>query len=207
MKVSVTRKNVKFLPDSSRVVARYFMNGEERTKELIARILTMSNADVNNTLEQINREFARRHRNISALFYKHYDKVKHIIKHMHINDADLTDERKMLIGSYLTMEYSIESAAFFNPSIVEDFDQSAQVIYHRTIKVVMYFEESVRGLNVGAPVLLRGIPVGNIAIERRLFEHAGHGLHPGDIPRRDIAGKPALTEHVLHGLHLGHVPP
>lgn len=46
--------------------------------------------------------------------------------------------------------------------LFEDFDQSAQVIYHRTIKVVMYFEESVRGLNVGAPVLLRGIPVGKI---------------------------------------------
>jgi hypothetical protein len=29
----------------------------------------------------------------------------------------------MLIGS-CTMEYAIESAAIFNPSIVEDFDQS-----------------------------------------------------------------------------------
>jgi hypothetical protein len=29
----------------------------------------------------------------------------------------------MLIGSYC-MEYAIESAAIFNPSIVEDFDQS-----------------------------------------------------------------------------------
>ena len=32
--------------------------------------------------------------------------------------------RKMLIGSYFTHEYSIESAAFFNPSIVEHPDQS-----------------------------------------------------------------------------------
>jgi hypothetical protein len=30
--------------------------------------------------------------------------------------------KKMLIGSYCTMEYAIESSA--NPSIVEDFDQS-----------------------------------------------------------------------------------
>jgi predicted GH43/DUF377 family glycosyl hydrolase len=42
---------------------------------------------------------------------------------MQINYKELTDERKMLIGSYCTMEYAIESAAFFNPSIVEDFDQ------------------------------------------------------------------------------------
>ena len=29
-----------------------------------------------------------------------------------------------MIGSYFTMEYSIESAAFFNPSMVEHPDQS-----------------------------------------------------------------------------------
>src|ERR687897_311210 len=107
MKVSVTRKSIKFLPDSTRVVARYFMNGDERTKELIGRILMMSNVEVNNTLEQINRDFARRHRSLSAIFYRHYDKTKHILKHMQINDSDLSEERKMLIGSYLTMEYSI----------------------------------------------------------------------------------------------------
>ncbi|MCB1146205.1 MAG: hypothetical protein KDK38_05340, partial [Leptospiraceae bacterium] len=32
--------------------------------------------------------------------------------------------KKLLIGAYYTMEYSIESAAFFNPSIVEHPDQS-----------------------------------------------------------------------------------
>src|SRR6476619_634763 len=32
--------------------------------------------------------------------------------------------RKLLIGSYFTHEYSIESAAFFNPSIIEDPDQT-----------------------------------------------------------------------------------
>ena len=42
---------------------------------------------------------------------------------MQINYSGLSKERKMLIGSYCTMEYSIESAAFFNPSIVEDVDQ------------------------------------------------------------------------------------
>jgi len=36
------------------------------------------------------------------------------------------------------------------------------VLYHRTINVVMYFNESVRGLSVGAPVLLRGIPIGKV---------------------------------------------
>lgn len=154
MKVSVTRKSIKFLPDSSRVVARYFMNGEERTKELIGRILMMSNTEVNNTLEQINREFARRHRSLSTLFHGHYNKARHILKHMQIDDSDLTEERKMLIGSYLTMEYSIESAAFFNPSIVEDFDQSG--LEKGEKRVVISFRATGEG-HVSSIVFRRGI--------------------------------------------------
>ena len=46
--------------------------------------------------------------------------------------------------------------------LFDDYELSTQVIYHRTIKVTMYFDESVRGLNMGAPVLLRGIPVGKV---------------------------------------------
>lgn len=154
MKVSVTRKNVKFLPDSSRVVARYFMSGEERTKELVGRILAMSNQQVNHTLEQINREFARRHRNISYIFYKHYGKISHIIKEMQISETGLSEERKLLIGSYLTMEYSIESAAFFNPSMVEDFDQSS--LEKGEKRVVISFRATGEG-HVSSIVFRRGI--------------------------------------------------
>lgn len=41
MRVSVVRKNVKLLPDSKRVVARYFMNGQERTQQMVLRIMML----------------------------------------------------------------------------------------------------------------------------------------------------------------------
>ena len=46
--------------------------------------------------------------------------------------------------------------------LFDNYELSDQVIYHRTIKAVMFFGESVRGLNIGAPVMLRGIPVGKV---------------------------------------------
>ncbi|TRX49073.1 glycosidase [Fulvivirga sp. M361] len=123
MRVSVTRKDIKFLPDSSRVIARFFMNGNERTITMVNRLQAMDDQQINLTLEHTLREFANRHRNISRVFFKHCANIQGIIELMGINYSELSDERKMLIGSYLTMEYSIESAAFFNPSIVEDMDQ------------------------------------------------------------------------------------
>ena len=123
MRISVTRKNVRFTPDSSRVVARYFMNGDQRTQKMVSRIMMLDENHVMHALEHTLREFASRHRNISRIFLKHCSNIQGIIEGMQINYAELSDERKMLIGSYCTMEYAIESAAFFNPSIVEDFDQ------------------------------------------------------------------------------------
>lgn len=154
MKVSVIRKNIKFLPDSSRVVARYFMSGEARTKELIGRIMVMSDQQVKDTLEQVFREFARRHRNISSLFYRHCGNVRPILDEMQINYEELSDERKLIIGSYLTMEYSIESAAFFNPSMVEDFDQSG--LEKGEKRVVLSFRATGEG-HVSSIVFRRGI--------------------------------------------------
>jgi predicted GH43/DUF377 family glycosyl hydrolase len=123
MRVSVTRKNIRFIPDSSRVVARYFMNGDHRTQKLVSRIIALDEKQISQTLEHTLREFASRHRNISRVFLRHCANIEGIITNMGVNYDDLSEEQKMLIGSYCTMEYAIESAAFFNPSIVEDFDQ------------------------------------------------------------------------------------
>ncbi len=124
MRVPIIRKNLKFLPDSSRVVARYFMNGDSATKDMLTLVFAMSDSEVHMELEQTLREFAYRHRNITNLFEKHYNNALNIIEQMKINVEEISDERKLLIGSYLTMEYSLESTAFFNPSIVEDIDQT-----------------------------------------------------------------------------------
>ncbi|TDN86386.1 putative GH43/DUF377 family glycosyl hydrolase [Salegentibacter sp. 24] len=124
MRVSVERKDIRFMPDSSRVLVRFFMNGDQRTQDLVTRIMAMSDFQVAQTLEQTLREFSRRHRNISQVFIKHCSKIRSIIEGMQLNYSQLSEDRKLLIGSYCTMEFSLESAAFFNPSMIEDFDQT-----------------------------------------------------------------------------------
>ena len=55
---------------------------------------------------------------------KNGQKLTELMKSMDIDYEAIDLPKKLLIGSYFTHEYSIESAAFFNPSIVEDPDQS-----------------------------------------------------------------------------------
>lgn len=154
MRISVTRKNIKFMPDFKRVVARFFMNGNERTIRLVERLQGLDEQQISLALEHTLREFANRHRNISRIFFKHCEQIRGVIEAMGLDYAGLSKERKMLIGSYCTMEYSIESAAFFNPSIIEDIDQMH--LEKGEKRVIISFRATGEG-HISSIVFRRGI--------------------------------------------------
>jgi len=71
-------------------------------------------------LGQVLGEFSNRHEHVEDIFRKRFARVK-----IHLEPgAQPSPERQMLIGAYFTHEYSPESAALFNPSIVPHPDQS-----------------------------------------------------------------------------------
>ncbi len=154
MYVPIQRKDTQFLPDSSRVIARFFNNGDQRTSELIQRVRNLDEALVNRELEHTLREFAGRHRNISQIFHRHFENHKGLIEHLELDPDQFSKEEKLLIGSYATMEYSIESAAMFNPSIVEDFDQSFLATGEK--RVIISFRATGEG-HLSSIVFRRGI--------------------------------------------------
>lgn len=124
MRLTVSRKPVKILPNSRRVIARFFINGPQRAKSVILKVMKMSEEETENCFNQILREFSRRHRNITRIFAQHCERLKPYFSELGIDYDSVDIHRRLLIGSYFTMEYAIESAAFFNPSMVEDIDQS-----------------------------------------------------------------------------------
>ena len=124
MQVTVTRKDSRFVPDPSRVIARFCNFSDERSKNIILNVLAMSDNEINIALSQVLRCYSIRHRNISLIFEAHFNKLAVLFDELGIKPGKVNHSRRALIGSYFTMEYSIESAAFFNPSVVEDPDQS-----------------------------------------------------------------------------------
>ena len=125
MPLTIKRQDVKFYPDTKRVIARFFCpGGEERAKLILSKIIKLSESEILLNLNDVLRNFSERHRNITVIFENHFNKIKKVLLDLKIDPKTISKETQLLIGSYFTMEYSIESAAFFNPSIIEDPDQS-----------------------------------------------------------------------------------
>ena len=125
MAIPVKRMTNRFYPDSKRVITRFYLpGGAGRGEFIIKKVLTLSEEEVKKILKRTLAHFAHRHRNITKVFDRHFNNITHFLDDMKIPQDSLSKERKLLIGSYFSHEYSIESAAFFNPSIIEDPDQS-----------------------------------------------------------------------------------
>ncbi|MBS2212188.1 glycoside hydrolase family 130 protein [Carboxylicivirga mesophila] len=111
----VQRQKIIIHGDDSRVITRAHIPGElTRINNIINRVLKLTNGGVERELQKVYRDFESRHRNLDHQLIKHFNKVSEYIPAC----VQLSQNMRMLIGAYLTMEYSIESAALFNPSIV-----------------------------------------------------------------------------------------
>ncbi|NGM61706.1 glycosidase [Sphingobacterium sp. SGG-5] len=124
MSLHVNRKNVFFKPDSKRVLARYFNLGLSRTIRVVNRILAMDKQQKQETLNQLLRNFSKRHRSIIDIWKRNYKRAVEQVPEAQLKDWVFSAHDKLLIGAYFTMEYSVEAAAFFNPSVVEAPDQT-----------------------------------------------------------------------------------
>ena len=121
MKVNVRRLPIELEPDSSRVITRFFGPGEEnRIRDIIGRLLAIPEATVATLLADLERDFRPIHSNIDEIFRENYATVKHHIA----SQGAVSEVRQRFIGACFTMEYAIESAALFNPSMVPAIDQS-----------------------------------------------------------------------------------
>ena len=108
-------------PDQSRVLLRPFSpGGPERVARIVERIMALPEDRVGTLVEQVCGEFSGRHQQIHDVFLDRFEQVRESLA----VDLKPSENRRLLIGSYFLAEYSLESAALFNPSIVPHPDQT-----------------------------------------------------------------------------------
>jgi predicted GH43/DUF377 family glycosyl hydrolase len=132
-------------PDAARTVLRPFiiedpsLSDGPRTRRIIDRILALDDAQLRDELNLMLAGLAPRHPDVDRLLQGRYEEVSSMMT----APARLTADRRKLVGAYFIEEFSFESAALFNPSVVRHPDQSGMDA--RNLRILL----SLRGIGEG----------------------------------------------------------
>ena len=109
------------VPNRSRVLMRPFRpTTDDIARRIVTQVMALSDTEVARLLDNVMAEFGDRHPAVEKFFQNRFTQVRHLIT----GRRKILSKRQLLIGSYFTHEYSPESAALFNPSIVPHPDQT-----------------------------------------------------------------------------------
>lgn len=122
---AVERLPLHLEPDPRRVLLRPFFPSLvvkptgtpghlERLECLMSRLAALDSSTCEGELERLRQRFGVRHRTLERLAHQRWQDVLAPLQPQH----PLSAEQQLLLGYYLTHEYSLESAALFNPSLV-----------------------------------------------------------------------------------------
>jgi len=156
--IRLTRLPDRLVSDDKRVIPRYLdLGSQRRIRDVFFRVNKIDPARARELLREIRRNYAGRHRDLDEAFARHYAIAARNLRKV----GDLATEQKLLVGAYFTMEYSIEAAALFNPSIVPHPDQTG--LAHGSVRVLMSLRATGEG-HISSIVFRRAILDGRGAI-------------------------------------------
>lgn len=117
--IEIKRTDIILKANPKFVLPLFLKLNKKRYNDLVAKIESLNDETVEKTLTQVYDEFESRHIDFKDILLNHYQIIADIVT----IPETISLSRKLLIGAYFTKEYSIESAALFNPSIVAHPDQ------------------------------------------------------------------------------------
>ncbi len=119
--MNVTRLPVRLAADPRRVIARSFLpGGAARIRAIVDRVRMLPDAEVSSMVALLVTDYRQRHKDVRGIFRQNYATALALLSEL----PDPSEERRLLLGAYFTNEYSLESVALFNPSMVPHPDQN-----------------------------------------------------------------------------------
>ena len=115
MSIAVVRKPIILTPSADRVIARFYMPGQwDRACSIAQMVASLTEEEAVQLLSQALRRFSSRHRNITQIFETNFETIRNGCKEADADMDSFGQERRLLLGSFFTMEYALEATAFFN---------------------------------------------------------------------------------------------
>ena len=103
--------------DERRVITRPFPVSADRASRLTHGVDAMSCDTLRGTLAAVERDYAPRHERLDEQWFEHFARLREDHPDLRPVTEGWDRDRRRLLGAYLTLEYSVEAAALFNPSI------------------------------------------------------------------------------------------
>jgi predicted GH43/DUF377 family glycosyl hydrolase len=122
------------------------------------RIMAVPESDIGVLLAQVWTGFSQRHLNLRQRFLDRFEQVRGLAP----KDAVISEQRKLLIGSYFLSEYSLESAALFSPSMVQHPDQTS--LPPGAVRFVLSLRSVGEG-HISSITFRSGVVLANLSIE------------------------------------------
>ncbi|RXD05346.1 glycosidase [Sphingomonas sp. UV9] len=125
----VAFSSIQLRPDPSRTVIRPFnveypgpfkVEGHPRAERVIDRVLSLTHDELHAERKRVTESLDERHRDVDDLLLHRFGEVMAVVH----DTRAITRDQQVLIGAYLSEEYSFEAAALFNPSMVLHPDQT-----------------------------------------------------------------------------------
>jgi len=105
----------KFSPDITNVLAMFCSYGDQdRMERIVGRISKLTEAKVQEILDQIFLDFNDRHIDFEQILSNHAEKIAQKTSGI----KKFSSARRLLTGAYFTNEYAYAAAAFMNPSLI-----------------------------------------------------------------------------------------
>jgi predicted GH43/DUF377 family glycosyl hydrolase len=120
--MKVIKSPVKLYASIKAVITLFLhLSVKERYKYIVDRVNRLNEEEADEVFKKVKVDFGKRHRNLEAIFSDNFEKINEQFTE---DVLHFSTEKKLLLGSYFTKEYSIQAAALFNPSIVPHPDQT-----------------------------------------------------------------------------------
>jgi predicted GH43/DUF377 family glycosyl hydrolase len=179
--------SIDFRPSIDRVLNRPFIPASpDQVSNIIERVLSFSDPEVEAQLACLRDEFAHRHPNLERSWLRQFEKVEAYLS----NEAFLPTSRRLLIGAFFTGEYAVESVALFNPSIVPHPNQTD--LGPEDLRFILTLRAIGEG-HISSIEFRSGVVRSNYSIE---MDHA-----TGLVTAPDIEADPAFSRNIfLHKL-------
>jgi len=113
--INVKKLPIKIVPSSTRTLIRPFVPGNSsQVEHILFRVFSTPYEERQKVIKNIYERLDLPNADIRSIFLRHFENIRNRIP----SNIEISDDQKEFIGACFTQQYSLESTALFNPSIV-----------------------------------------------------------------------------------------